>query len=130
MKEQVAEIVTAYLRKNSVAPTDVAAVITQVYQSLATVGQPQTMEPVPAVPIRRSVTPEFIICLECGAKGMMLKPPREPPRHVRIFKLWLLGLAQHEQLNVFCRGRCWVRAAGLREPSPAPAGIRRDGPIC
>jgi predicted transcriptional regulator len=34
MKEQVAEIVAAYLRKNSVAPSDVPAVITQVYQSL------------------------------------------------------------------------------------------------
>jgi predicted transcriptional regulator len=74
MKEQVAEIVAAYLRKNSVVPSDVPAVITQVYQSLITLGQPQTMEPAePAVPIRRSVNPEYIVCLDCGAKGMMLK---------------------------------------------------------
>ena len=73
MKEQVAEIVAAYLRKNSVAPTDVAAVITQVYQSLATLGQPQIVEPEPAVPVRRSVNPEYIVCLDCGAKGTMLR---------------------------------------------------------
>ena len=73
MKEQVAEIVAAYLRKNSVASSDVPAVITQVYQSLATLGQPQLTEPEPAVPIRRSVNPEYIICLDCGVKAKMLK---------------------------------------------------------
>jgi predicted transcriptional regulator len=75
MKEQVAEIVAAYLRKNSVAPGDVPAVIAQVYQSLAGLGQSQPAEtPLqPAVPIRRSVNPEYITCLECGAKGAMLR---------------------------------------------------------
>jgi predicted transcriptional regulator len=74
MKEQVAEIVAAYLRKNSIDPGEVPAVITQVYQSLTTLGQPQTVEPAePAVPIRRSVNPEYIVCLECGTKAKMLK---------------------------------------------------------
>jgi predicted transcriptional regulator len=74
MKEQAAEIVAAYLRKNSVAPSDVPAVITQVYRSLATLGQPQTTEPAePAVPIRRSISPDYIVCLECGTKAKMLK---------------------------------------------------------
>jgi len=75
MKEQVAEIVAAYLRKNSVAPNGVPAVIAQVYKSLAELGNPQPADtPLqPAVPIRRSVSPEFITCLECGAKGAMLR---------------------------------------------------------
>jgi predicted transcriptional regulator len=73
MKEQVAEIVAAYLRKNSVAPSDIPAVITQVHQSLAKLGQPQLAEPEPAVPIRRSVNPEYITCLDCGTKAKMLK---------------------------------------------------------
>jgi predicted transcriptional regulator len=75
MKEQVAEIVAAYLRKNSVAPSDVPAVIAQVYQSLAGLSQPKPAEPPlqPVVPIRRSVTPEHVVCLDCGAKGKMLK---------------------------------------------------------
>jgi predicted transcriptional regulator len=76
MKEQVAEIVAAYLRNNSVAPSDVPAVIAQVYESLAGLGQSQPVEPEalnPAVPIRRSVNPEHITCLDCGAKAKMLR---------------------------------------------------------
>jgi predicted transcriptional regulator len=75
MKEQVAEIVAASLSKNSVAPSDVPAVITQVYQSLAGLGQPpiEPEAPNPAVPIRRSVNPEYIVCLDCGAKAKMLR---------------------------------------------------------
>jgi predicted transcriptional regulator len=76
MKEQVAEIVAAYLRRNSVAPSDVPAVIVQVYQSLARLGQlpaePETPLK-PAVPLRRSVNPEYIVCLDCGFKGAMLR---------------------------------------------------------
>jgi predicted transcriptional regulator len=76
MKEQVAEIVAAYLRNKSVAPSDIPALIAQVYQSLAGIGQPRPVEPegpTPAVSIRRSVTPEYVVCLNCGAKGKMLK---------------------------------------------------------
>ena len=73
MKEQVAEIVAAYLRNNSVAPSDIPAIIAQVYQSLAGLTQPPPAEPQPAVPIRRSVNPEYITCLDCGAKAKMLR---------------------------------------------------------
>jgi len=75
MKEHVAEIVAAYVRRNSIGPSDIPAVITQVYQSLAALGQPQAEEaPLqPAVPIRRSINPEYITCLECGVKGTMLR---------------------------------------------------------
>ena len=73
MKEQVAEIVAAYLRNNSVAPSDIPAIIAQVYQSLAGLTQPPPAEPEPAVPIRRSVNPEYITCLDCGAKAKMLR---------------------------------------------------------
>jgi predicted transcriptional regulator len=77
MKEHVAEIVAAYLRKNTVAPSEVEAVITQVYRSLAELGRPP-VEPSeetrkPAVPIRRSVANEFVICLECGARAVTLR---------------------------------------------------------
>jgi predicted transcriptional regulator len=73
MKEQVAEIVAAYLRNNSVAPSDIPAVIAQVYQSLTGLTQPPPAEPEPAVPIRRSVNPEYVVCLECGARAKMLR---------------------------------------------------------
>ena len=79
MKEQTAEIVAAYLRKNTVMAKDVPALIAEVYQSLTALGRPFSGEPrtagplEPAVPIRRSVTKDSITCIECGAKGSMLR---------------------------------------------------------
>jgi predicted transcriptional regulator len=78
MIERVAEIVAAYVKRNSVAPDQVPALIQQVNQVLTGLGQPQEPPPpampdAPAVPIRRSVTPDKIICLDCGYKGQMLK---------------------------------------------------------
>jgi predicted transcriptional regulator len=73
MKEQVAEIVAAYLRNNSVDPSDVPAVIAQVYQSLTGLAQPPLAEPEPAVPIRRSVNRDYIVCLACGTRATLLR---------------------------------------------------------
>ena len=78
MIERVAEIVAAYVKRNSVAPDQVPGLIQQVNQALTGLGQPQEPPPpampdAPAVPIRRSVTPDKIICLDCGYKGQMLK---------------------------------------------------------
>jgi predicted transcriptional regulator len=79
MKEQVAEIVAAYLRKNHVSTSDIPGLITQVYLSVAGLVDPQSAKletPAqlePAVPIRRSVNKDFIVCLDCGFKGAMLK---------------------------------------------------------
>jgi predicted transcriptional regulator len=73
MKEQVAEIVAAHLRNNSVAPSDLPAVIAQVYQSLTGLTQPPPAAREPAVPIRRSVHPEYITCLDCGARKKTLR---------------------------------------------------------
>jgi predicted transcriptional regulator len=76
MKLEVAEIVAAYLKHNTVGPDQVPALIQQVYASLARLGRAAT-EPeetrTPAVPIRRSVAPDAITCLDCGQKSKMLK---------------------------------------------------------
>jgi predicted transcriptional regulator len=76
MKERVAEIVAAYVRKNQIDGAELPALIASVSQSLASLGQPQTIMPgplTPAVPIRRSVSAEAIICLDCGVTAKMLK---------------------------------------------------------
>jgi predicted transcriptional regulator len=76
MKEQVAEIVAAYLKRNRVDPSELPALIDQVSQSLGTLGQAPAAAPVtltPAVPIRRSVGVETITCLDCGQTSKMLK---------------------------------------------------------
>jgi predicted transcriptional regulator len=77
MKDQVAEIVAAYLRNNHVAANDIPTVISQVYQSLAALGKSEPAPAIelrkPAVPIRRSVNDDFIVCLDCGFKASILR---------------------------------------------------------
>ncbi|WP_029010879.1 MucR family transcriptional regulator [Azospirillum halopraeferens] len=70
------EIVAAHVSNNTVAPGDLPTLIEQVYRSLASVGAepaPAEERPQPAVPIKKSVTPDYIVCLEDGKKLKMLK---------------------------------------------------------
>jgi predicted transcriptional regulator len=70
------EIVSAHVSNNTVAVGDLPTLINQVYQSLATIGQSPAApaeRPQPAVSIKRSVHPDYIICLEDGKKLKMLK---------------------------------------------------------
>jgi predicted transcriptional regulator len=69
-------IVAAHVSNNSVPVTDLPTIIQDVYQTLASVGgvsEKEPERPTPAVPIKKSVTPEFIVCLEDGKKLKMLK---------------------------------------------------------
>jgi len=71
-----AKIVSAHVANNNVAVADLAGLITQVYDALHSLGRPSEpviSRPEPAVPIRKSVTTEFIICLEDGKRLKMLK---------------------------------------------------------
>lgn len=70
------EIVAAHVSNNTVAVADLPGLIEQVYKTLSSVGgaaEPTVDRPTPAVPIRKSVTPDYIICLEDGKKLKMLK---------------------------------------------------------
>lgn len=70
------EIVAAHVSNNTVAVADIGGLIEQVYATLSTLGglqAPEPEKPAPAVPIRKSVTPDYIICLEDGKKLKMLK---------------------------------------------------------
>lgn len=76
MKEQVAEIVAAYLKRNQLPPSELPGLIASVSQSLARLGQAPVAPPAtltPAVPMRRSVGANAVICLDCGFKAKMLK---------------------------------------------------------
>ncbi len=80
-----AQIVSSYLSHNNVAAADVPALIETVGQAMRKLGdEPEDevpeVEPAPqkpAVPIRKSVNPDYIVCLEDGKKLKMLK------RHLR-----------------------------------------------
>jgi predicted transcriptional regulator len=76
-----AEIVSAYVSNNSVPAADIPALINQVHTALTRVsGSPvETLAEAlkPAVPVKKSITPEYIVCLEDGKKFKSLK------RHLR-----------------------------------------------
>jgi predicted transcriptional regulator len=70
------DIVSAHVSNNDVAVGDLPSLITNVYAALANLGEKPVVEepkPQPAVAIRNSVKPEYIVCLEDGKKLKMLK---------------------------------------------------------
>lgn len=79
--ELTADIVSAYVSNNTVVSSDLPTLINETYDALskaaAKAAQPLTEELNPAVPVKKSVTPEYIICLEDGKKFKSLK------RHLR-----------------------------------------------
>ncbi|HET7882896.1 MAG TPA: MucR family transcriptional regulator [Acetobacteraceae bacterium] len=70
-----AQIVAAHVEHNSVQTDALPGLIEKVYQTLRGVGQApvQPEKPVPVVPVKQSVKPDFIVCLEDGKKLKMLK---------------------------------------------------------
>ncbi len=70
-----AKIVAAHVANNTVALADLPALIAQVHQALRSIDSPAAIAPRldPVVPIKKSVTPDYIICLEDGKKLKMLK---------------------------------------------------------
>jgi predicted transcriptional regulator len=76
-----ANIVSAYVSNNSVPSSDIPNLISQIHSALKRVSGGQVAAPAeplkPAVPIKRSITPDYLVCLEDGKKFKSLK------RHLR-----------------------------------------------
>jgi predicted transcriptional regulator len=74
-------IVAAYLTRNETSPAAVPQIISSVFNTLSGLGEIAAAAPrtraTPAVPVARSVTPDYIVCLEDGRRLKMLK------RHLR-----------------------------------------------
>lgn len=78
--DMTADIVSAYVGHNTIAPEELSGLINRVYTALTSVaggvaGGGAAAEP--AVPVRKSITPDYLICLEDGKKFKSLK------RHLR-----------------------------------------------
>lgn len=76
--KQVAQIVAAYVSKNAVEAKDLPGIIKNVHATLANIGaEPAPTTPSttrkPAVPVKKSVQNDYIVCLEDGKKLKMLK---------------------------------------------------------
>ena len=75
-RELTANIVAAYVRRSQIGSDQLATLISTVHQALSRFGKPAAAtetERTPAVPIRRSVHPDYVVCLECGWRGQMLR---------------------------------------------------------
>ena len=70
-----AQIVSAHVSNNAIGADALPALIQDVYRTLAGVGKEQVLpdKQQPAVPVKKSVFPDFIVCLEDGKKLKMLK---------------------------------------------------------
>ncbi len=79
--ELTADVVSAYVSNNAIQSSDLPALISEIHAAMhQTVGGPAEPEPEPqkpAVSIKKSVTPDYIICLDDGKKFKSLK------RHLR-----------------------------------------------
>ncbi len=75
--ESVSKIVSAFVSNNNVSSSELPQLIWTVHEALEKPDQATSSPPEPAVPIKRSVTPDYVICLEDGKKMKMLK------RHLR-----------------------------------------------
>ena len=73
-----ASIVSAYVSDNTISSAEIPALISKVYSALMRVSNGAPAQPCkPAVSIKRSITPEYLVCLEDGRKFKSLK------RHLR-----------------------------------------------
>ncbi|MBR2690448.1 MAG: MucR family transcriptional regulator [Aquamicrobium sp.] len=76
LTELTADIVGAYVANNPVPVSDLPSVIASVFQSMANLGIPSEpiVEPLkPRVPVRKSITPDYLISLEDGKQYKTLK---------------------------------------------------------
>ncbi|MFS8368123.1 MucR family transcriptional regulator [Acetobacter oryzifermentans] len=75
LRELTTRIVTAYVSSNTIPADTLPDLIATVFQALGSLGQTtiETPDLVPAVPVKKSVFPDYIVCLEDGKKLKMLK---------------------------------------------------------
>ncbi|MBV8105978.1 MAG: MucR family transcriptional regulator [Hyphomicrobiales bacterium] len=85
--ELAAEVVAAYVSNNPLPRSELPDLIQAVHSAVETLGKgpdaarPQVAPKTPAVPVGKSITPDYVICLEDGKKYKSLR------RHLRLFDL-------------------------------------------
>lgn len=138
-----AQIVSAHVSNNSVSAEALPALIRQVYQALSGAGQsaPEPEKLQPAVPVKRSVFPDYIVCLEDGKQLKMLKRhlqsaygmtpeqyrerwslPSDYPMVAPNYAERRSALARQIGLGRKDGGRAPVEGTDEEEPAPKPRG--------
>lgn len=76
IRQYTADIVTSYLRHNPLDPAQVPGLIDLVYRTLSQLASPLPV-PVavktPIIAVRRSITSDYIVCLDCGYRGKVMR---------------------------------------------------------
>jgi predicted transcriptional regulator len=139
-RELTTDIVAAYVRRSQIGADQLPVLISTVHQTLVSLGKPATeanQERTPAVPIRRSVHRDYVVCLECGWRAQTLRRhlttghgltveqyrarwglPREHPITAPSYSERRSSLAK--QLGLGRDGRRSRARPEPVEPSPAP----------
>jgi predicted transcriptional regulator len=145
--ELTADIVSAYVSKNSVRPADLPELISSIHSALRSAGGPaptqEAAKPTPVVNPKKSVTPEYIISLFDGrrmksmkryltGKGLtpqqyreMFDLPRDYPMVAPAYAQKRSELAKQMQLGKNRRGATKAKAAATAEKVTAPAPKKR-----
>lgn len=71
----VTKIIASYVSHHNVTPDQISELIQSVHRTIDNLGKPveTATSPSPAVPLKRSVQRDAVVCLECGWKGKMLR---------------------------------------------------------
>jgi predicted transcriptional regulator len=150
--ELTTDIVAAYVRRNQIGADQLPVLISTVHQALTSLDKPVAElneKRTPAVPIRRSVHRDYVVCLECGWRGQMLrrhlntghglsvdqyrarwKLPQEHPMTAPSYSERRSGLAKQLGLGRARRASREERERVAPEtpPAPRPESRRRGRP--
>jgi predicted transcriptional regulator len=147
--ELTADIVSAYVAKNSVRPADLPELISSIHTALQNVGNPgakqATEKPTPAVNPKKSITPDYLISLEDGKRYKSMKRhlglrgltpeqyrekwdlPRDYPMVAPNYAKARSELAKKMQLGQQRRKPAQAKAAAPAEKVTADAPKKRSG---
>ena len=134
---QVAEIVSSYLRHHETPVDQLTSLIIEVHRALAGLGRAPPLQelPRPAVPIRRSVQQDFVVCLECGFRAQTLRQHLRMAHGLEVAQYrtrWNLPAnhpvtapAYSDRRSVIAKARGFGRRRAAVTPTSAPARRRR-----
>jgi predicted transcriptional regulator len=143
-----AMIVSSYVRHHTLRPEQLSDLITAVHHALSHLGQPIQTEEVltPAVSVRRSVHQDYVVCLDCGYRGKMLRrhlTTRHALNSDEYLKRWglrsdhpLTAPAYSERRSTLAKAlglgrkpKAAVLPAVTPRPAPTPVDVVKDSQV-
>jgi predicted transcriptional regulator len=133
-QRRTSQIVAAYVRKNLIPTDQIAGLINSVHSTLSGLGNEVVEEspPVPAVSVRRSVRPDYIICIDCGYQAKMLKRHLQSGHGLSVIEYkrrWNLSSDYPMTAPNYSEQRAqFAKKIGLGRTPPQPAALPAAAP--